>query len=72
MSQMAELKVGDLTGCQVTSATSAVALVTAKGTQSVSRGPGGSRAAVGEHLKVRVTDFDGGGARFVAVRLQDG
>lgn len=72
MSQMAELKVGDLIVCQVTSVTSAVALVTAKGMQGVIRGPGGSRAAVGEHLKVRVTDFDGGGARFVAVRLQDG
>ena len=71
VSQVAELKVGDLTVCQVTRVTSAVALVTAQGMPGVIRGPSGSRASVGEHLKIRVTDFDADGARFVAVRLGD-
>lgn len=66
---MAELKIGDITPCVVTQVTSAVALVSAQGMQGVIRGPSGSRATVGERLKVRVVDFDGGGHRFVAVRL---
>ncbi|MEP7334047.1 MAG: hypothetical protein ABI692_18400 [Terracoccus sp.] len=68
---MAELKVGDLTVCQVTRVTSSVALVTAQGMPGVIRGPSGSRASVGEHLKIRVTDFDGDGTRFIAVRFGD-
>lgn len=67
---MAEIKVGDVTVCQVTQVNSSVALVTAKGMHGVIKGPGGSRATVGEHLKIRVVDFDGGGSRFVAVRLE--
>ena len=68
---MAELKVGDVTTCQVTRVTSAVALVTAQGMPGVIRGPSGSRTSVGEQLKVRVTEFDAVGARFVAVRRGD-
>ena len=55
---MAELEVGDLTVCQVTRVTSAVALATAQGMPGVIRGPSGSRASLGEHLKTRVTDFE--------------
>ncbi len=68
--QTPELKVGDLTTCVVTRVTSAVALVDAKGMQGVIRGPSGTRATVGERLKIRIVDFDAGGARFVAVRLE--
>lgn len=67
---MAELKVGDLIVCAVTNVNSSVAQVTYKGMPGVIRGPSGSRATVGERLKVRVVDFDAGGARFVAVRLE--
>lgn len=67
---MAALKVGDMTTCLVTHVNASVALVSAKGMPGVIRGPGGSGATVGEHLKVRIVDFDAGGARFVAVRLQ--
>ncbi len=70
MSQVAELKVGDVTVCQVTNVTSAVAQVVAKGMPGVIRGPSGTRATVGEHLKIRVVDFDAGGARFIAARLE--
>ncbi len=66
---MAALKVGDTTMCQVYHVTSAVALVKAEGMQGVIKGPNGSRATVGEHLFVRVVDFDGDGSRFVAVRV---
>ncbi len=66
---MAALNVGDVTPCMVYRVTSAVALVQAKGMQGVIKGPGGSRATVGEHLLVRVVDFDGDGSRFVAVRV---
>lgn len=69
MDQMAELKVGDLTACFVTTVTSSVALVTAKGMNGVIRGPSGTRATVGEHLRVRIVDFDANGTRFVAVRI---
>lgn len=67
---MAELKIGDVTVCQVTRLTGSVALVTAKGMPGVIKGPSGTRATVGEHLKIRVVDFDGDGSRFVAVRLE--
>lgn len=71
VSQMAELKVGDVTTCVVIRVTGSVALVTAHGMQGVIRGPGGSRATVGERLRIRVVEFDAGGARFVAARLAD-
>ncbi len=59
-----------MTTCVVTNVTSSVAQVQAKGMPGVIRGPSGSRATVGERLKVRVVDFDGGGSRFIAVRLE--
>lgn len=69
MSQVAALKVGDLVVCRVTRITGSVALVTAEGMSGVIRGPSGTRATVGERLRVRIVDFDGDGTRFVAVRL---
>ncbi|MDN5764900.1 MAG: hypothetical protein L0H96_01570 [Humibacillus sp.] len=54
----------------MTRLTGSVALVTAKGMPGVIKGPSGTRATVGEHLKIRVVDFDGDGSRFVAVRLE--
>lgn len=66
---MAELSIGDITTCVVTNVTGSVAQVRAKNMAGVIRGPSGTRATVGERLKIRVVDFDDGGARFVAVRL---
>ena len=62
------LKVGDVTTCVVLNVNSSVAQVKAQEMPGVIRGPEGSRAKVGEHLRIRIVDFDGGGARFVAVR----
>lgn len=66
---MAELKVGDLTTCVVTEVTGSVAKVKAQGMSGVIRGPSGTRAKVGDHLKIRIVEFDGGGSRFIATRL---
>ena len=66
---MEALKVGDLTTCVVLNVNSSLAQVRARDMHGIIRGSGGSRATVGEHLKIRVVDFDGDGTRFIAVRL---
>ena len=66
---MEALKVGDLTTCVVLNVNSSLAQVRARDMPGIIRGSGGSRATVGEHLRIRIVDFDGDGTRFIAVRL---
>lgn len=66
---MAALKVGDVTTCIVLSIHSGLARVMAHDMNGIIRGPDGTRAVVGEHLRIRIVDFDSGGSRFIASRL---